>query len=139
MKKGQERLIHVSDFIKEDNRHLIICNQEGIMVKDMHCITYLGANGDKWWDHDQLLAQVDQAIEIFEEAHPNCIALILFDHSSAYASLGQDALHAFNINKTNGGKMKKMKDTVIPINNPTVECHGKLQKMTTDAGKPKGL
>ena len=97
------------------------------------------ATNDKWWDHDQLLAQVDRAIEIFEEAHPNCVMLFLFDHSSAHASLGQDALRAFNMNKTNGGKMKKMKDTVIPMNNPTVKCHGKPQKMMTDAGKPKGL
>ncbi len=97
-------------------------------MKDAHCITYLGVSGDKWWDHDQLLMQVNQAIEIFEEAHPNCIVLFLFDHSSAHASLRQDALHAFNINKTNGGKMRKMKDTVIPMNNPTVECCYRLSK-----------
>ena len=139
MKKGQGRLIHVSDFVKEDNGCLIVCNQEGVVVKDMHCIIYPGANGDKWWDHDQLLAQVDRAIEIFEEVHPNCVALFLFDHSSVHASLRQDALRAFNMNKTNGRKMKKMKDTVIPMNNPTVECCRKPQKMTTDAGKPKGL
>jgi len=139
MKKGQGRLIYVSDFIEEDNRCLIVRNQEGVVVKDTCCITYPGASSDKWWDHDQLLAQVDQAIEIFEEVHPNCVMLFLFNHSSAHASLGQDALHAFNINKTNGGKMRKMKDTVIPINNPTIECCRKPQKMTTNAGKPKGL
>ena len=44
------------------------------------------------------------------------------------------------MNKGNGGKNKrKQKDTVIPMTNLTVECHGKLQKMTTEAGQPKGL
>jgi hypothetical protein len=139
MKKGRGRLIHVSDFVEEDNGRLIVRNQEGVVVKDARCITYPGAGGDAWWDHAQLLAQVDRAIEIFEEAHPNCVALFLFDHSSAHASLGQDALRAFNMNKRNGGKKIKQKDTVIPMNNPTVECCGKPQKMTTDAGEPKGL
>jgi len=59
MKKGQGRLIHVSDFVEEDNGHLIVCNQEGVVVKDACCITYPGASSDKWWDHDQLLTQVD--------------------------------------------------------------------------------
>ena len=45
-----------------------------------------------------MLAQVDRAIEIFEEAHPDCVALFIFDQSLAHASLGPDALHAFNIN-----------------------------------------
>jgi hypothetical protein len=63
----------------------------------------------------------------------------VFDHSSAHASLGPDALRAFDMNKSNGGKMRKQKDTVIPMTNSTVECHGKAQRMTTEAGKPKGL
>ncbi len=139
MKKGRGRLIHVSDFVEEENRHLIVHNQEGVMVKDAQCITYPGTGGDPWWDHVQLLAQVDQVIAIFEEAHPKCIALFLFDHLSAHASLRPDALRAFDMNKSNGGKQRKQKDTVIPMNNPSVECRGKLQKMTTEAGMLKGL
>ena len=139
MKKGQGRLIHVSDFVEEENGRLIICNQEGVMVKDAWCITYLGTGGDPWWDHAQLLVQVDRAMAIFEEAHPKCVALFLFDHLSAHTSLGPDALHAFDINKSNGGKQRKQKDTVIPMNNPSVECCGKPQKMTTKADVPKGL
>ena len=139
MKKGWGQLIHVSDFIEEENRHLIIHNQEGVMVKDARCITYPGTGGDLWWDHAQLLTQVNRAIAIFEEAHPECIALFLFDYSSTHASLGPDALRAFDMNKSNGGKQRKQKDTVIPMNNPSVECHRKPQKMTTEAGVPKGL
>jgi hypothetical protein len=76
---------------------------------------------------------------IFEEAHPNCVRVFLFDHSSAHALLGPDSLHTFEMNKLNGGKQRKQKDITIPINNPNVECHGKPQKMTTEAGEPKGL
>ncbi len=59
MKKGRGRLIHISDFVEEDNRHLIIHNQEGVVVKDAHCIMYPGAAGDQWWDLAQLLVQVN--------------------------------------------------------------------------------
>jgi len=79
MKKGQGQIIHVSDFVEEANGHLIICNQDGIVVKNAQCITYPGAGGDSWWEHAQLLIQVDNAISIFEKAHPDCVALFVFD------------------------------------------------------------
>jgi hypothetical protein len=74
------------------------------MIRDAWHITYPGASGDAWWDHTQLLAQVDDALSIFEEAHPDCTELFIFDQSSAHASLGPDALRTFDINKSNGGK-----------------------------------
>ena len=139
MKKGCRQLIYVSDFVEEENGCLIIRDQEGIMQKDAQCITYLGSGGDLWWDHAQLLMQVKWAISIFEEAHPDCIGVFLFDHLSVLTSLRPDSLRVFEINKSNGEKQRKQKDTTIPMNNPDVECHGKLQKMTTEAGEPKGL
>ena len=139
MKKGRGRLIHVSDFVEEENGRLIIRDEDGNIVKDARCITYPGSHGDAWWDHTQLLVQVDKAISIFEEAHPNCIALFVFDHSSAHASLAPNALRAFDMNKSNGGKQRKQRDTVIPMNNPYPEFRGKLQKMTTETGEAKGL
>ena len=108
-------------------------------MKDARHIIYPGAGGDAWWDQTQLLVQVDHAISIFEEAHPDCIALFVFDQSSAHASLKPDALHAFDMNKSNGGKQRKQKDTVIPINNPYVRFYGQSQKMTTETGEAKGL
>jgi hypothetical protein len=74
------------------------------MIRDAQCITYPGASGDAWWDYTQLLAQVDDAISIFEEAHPDCTALFVFDQSSAHASLGPDALYVFDMSKGNRGK-----------------------------------
>src|SRR5712691_3105752 len=79
MKKGRGHLIHVSDFVEEENGRLIIHDEDGNVVKDAHCITYPGSHGDAWWDHAQLLVQVNKAIVIFEEAHPDCIALFVFD------------------------------------------------------------
>jgi hypothetical protein len=94
---------------------------------------------DAWWDHTQLLVQVDKAIEIFDEVHPDCIALFVFDQLSAHALLGHDALHAFEMNKSNGGGQRQQKDTIIPMNNLCPKFRGKAQKMTTENGEAKGL
>ncbi len=48
IKKGQGRLIHVSDFVKKENGRLIVCNQEGVVVKDAQCIMYPGTGSDLW-------------------------------------------------------------------------------------------
>ena len=74
----------------------------------------------------QLLAQVDKVITIFKEAHLECEVLFLFDQSLAHASLRPDALHTFNMNKSNGGKQRKQKDTVIPMNNLCTQLGRKL-------------
>jgi hypothetical protein len=139
LRKGRGRLIHVSDFVEEENRRLIVHNEEGDVVKDVRCIIYPGVGGDAWWDHNQLLMQVDKAIAIFEEAHPSCIALFVFDQSSAHASRGPDALHAFDMNKSNGGRQRKQKNTVIPMTNEHPEFRGKAQRMVTETGEAKGL
>jgi hypothetical protein len=109
------------------------------VVKDARCIIYPGVGGNPWWDHVQLLAQVDKVTAIFEEAHPDCIALFVFDQSSAHALLGADALRAFDMNRSNGGKQRKQKNTVILLNNLHPEFCGKAQSMTTEAGMAKGL
>jgi len=139
LRKGRGRLIHVSDFVKEENGRLIVRNEEGDVVKDVRCITYPGVGGDAWWDHNQLLAQVDKAIAIFEEAHPGCVALFMFDQSSTHASLGPDALRAFDMNKSNGGRQRKQKNTVIPMTNEHPKFHSKAQRMVTETGEAKGL
>jgi len=79
------------------------------------------------------------SIEIFEATHPGKQALFVFYKSSAHASLPPDALKAFKMNKPDGGKQWKQRDTVIPQSNPSPEHHGKPQKMTLPDGCPKGL
>ena len=54
-------------------------------------------------------------------------------------TLPPDALKAFEMNKSNGGSQRRQKDTIIPLSNPFPEFRGKVQKMTTESGQPKGL
>lgn len=63
----------------------------------------------------------------------------MFDQSLAHVSLAPDALYAFDMNKGNGGKQRKQKDTVILMNNLCAAFHGLPQKMTTETGDTKGL
>jgi len=78
-KKGQGRLIHVSDFINEEDGRLVLLDETGHIIHYARKVIYPGSNGDPWWDTDQLLDQVKSAIHIFEAAHPDCQALFVFD------------------------------------------------------------
>jgi len=138
-KKGRGRLIHVSEFINPITGRLVLQDKDGNVVDEARKVIYPGSNGDPWWDTEQLLAQVKHAIQVFKKAHPNCIALFIFDQSSAHASLGPDALRSSEMNKSDGGKQRKQRDTVIPDSNPFPEHRGKVQRMTLPDGTPKGL
>jgi len=138
-KKGRGRLIHISDFINEETGRLVSRNSQGAVVEDARKIIFPGSNGDAWWDTAQLIVQVKHAISIFETAHSGCVALFIFDQSSAHASLAPDALRAFDMNKSNGGKQRKQRNTVIPQSNPCVEHRSNPQKMTLENGDAKGL
>ena len=138
-KKGRGRLIHVSEFINPITGRLILHDAQGNIVDEARKIIHPGSNGDAWWDTEQLLAQVKHAIEVFEKAHTNCVALFIFDQSSAHASLGPNALKAFEMNKSDGGKQRIQHDTVIPESNPVAKHRGKAQKMTLPDGRQKGL
>ncbi|EDR04366.1 uncharacterized protein LACBIDRAFT_330618 [Laccaria bicolor S238N-H82] len=138
-KKGRGRLIHVSAFINPENGRLILLDEKGDVVRDSTKIIYPGSGGDAWWDCEQLLKQMEEAIQIFEAAHPGKQSLFIFDQSSAHASLPPDALKAFEMNKSDGGKQRRQQDTIIPETNPVEEHRGKPQSMTLPDGKPKGL
>ena len=138
-KKSRGRLIHVSDFINEEDGRLILLDETGQKIRDARKIIYPGSNGDPWWDNKQLMEQVTSAIEIFEAAHPDCQSLFIFDQSSAHASLPDDALKSFEMNKSDGGAQRKQRDTIIPDSNPDSRFRSQLQAMTTATGKQKGL
>lgn len=61
-KKGRGRLIHVSAFINPENSHLILLDEKGDVVRDSTKIIYPGSGGDAWWDCEQLLKQMEEAI-----------------------------------------------------------------------------
>ena len=138
-RKSRGCLIHVSDLINEEDRHLVEHNSDGEVIREARTVIYPGSNGDAWWDTKQLLIQIQKTIEIFDAAHLDCQALFIFDQPSAHASLGDDALKAFEMNKSNGGKQWKQKDMIVPNNAPAVHMHGHMQKMMTDRGEAKGL
>jgi hypothetical protein len=139
-KKGCGRLIHVSDFINQETGCLVVYDQNGTILQDARKIIYPGSNGDPWWNTDQLLAQVKEAISIFEIAHPKSQALFIFDQSSAHASLADDALKAFEMNKSDGGKQQHQHDTYIPKTGVLgTSTPPQVQKMTTEDGRPRGL
>ncbi|KAF8231019.1 hypothetical protein L208DRAFT_1279257, partial [Tricholoma matsutake] len=54
-------------------------------------------------------------------------------------SSGPNALKAFEMNKSDGGKQHIQHDTVIPESNPVAKHQEKAQKMTLPDGRPKGL
>ena len=137
-KKGRGKLIHVSAFINPETGRLIYVNKSG-HVRDSTKIIYPGSQGDAWWDTEQLLVQMADAVEVFELAHQGKQALFIFDQSSAHASLPPDALKAFEMNKSDGGKQCKQRDTIIPESNPVAEHRGKTQKMTLENGQAKGM
>ncbi|KAJ3737470.1 hypothetical protein DFJ43DRAFT_1128663 [Lentinula guzmanii] len=117
-KKTRGRLIHVSDFINPENGCLICQSANGRITRDARKVIYPGANGDDWWDTEQLLTQMKEAISIFEEAHPD----------------SPDALRAWDMNKSDGGKQCKQHDTIIPCSNRHTQFCGQSQKMTLPDG-----
>lgn len=125
-KKGCGRLIHVSEFIDPITGHLIVEDTNANIVNEAWKIIYPGSKGDVRWDTEQLIAQIKHAIHVFEHAHPNCIALFIFDQSSAHASLGPDALKASEMNKSDGRKQWTQHDTVILKSNLVAKHWGKI-------------
>jgi len=96
---GKGCIIHISDFINPERGRLVLHDKDGNITHDARVIIYPGANGDPWWDCQQLLIQVEDAIKIFELAFPGKQALFVFDNSSAHGSLAPDSLKAFEMNK----------------------------------------
>ena len=90
-------------------------------------------------------------IPIFERIYPNAIGEFFFDQSSAHGAFAPNALNAKDMNVKPGGKQRIMPDTIIPLNNPHPDLHGKPQQMVfpTDLlpndpnfpyrGQPKGM
>jgi hypothetical protein len=114
-KKSRGRLIYVSDFITEGTGRLVERDENGNIIDDAREIIYPGSKGDNWWDTDQLMKQIRRAIAIHNKIHPGVTDLFIFDQSSAHASLAPDALRAFDMNKSNGGKQRKQHDTIKSI------------------------
>ena len=117
----------------------MLLDENGQIIRDARKIIYPGSNGNPWWDNKQLMEQMTSAIEIFEAAHPDCQALFVFDQSSAHGSLPDDALKAFEMNKSDGGVQHRQRNTIIPDLKPRSpisistaindHCHQKAKRL----------
>ncbi len=144
-KKGGGYVIHVSDFISETIGWLKlseeqISNQHKLLVKkwlakfEVQAIIYLGKGFDAWWDLKQLIKQIKNTIPIFKLTHPNCMAVFIFDQSSAHEGFAEDALNINCMNVNPSGKQKQLHNTIILLNNPDLapgkdDTHGRVQHM----------
>ena len=79
-------------FINPETGRLILHDGSGNIVQDAQKIIYPGADGDPWWDTQQLLTQINDTIVIFETVFPDKQGLFIFDNSSFHDSLLADAL-----------------------------------------------
>jgi len=105
-----------------------------------------------WWDLAQLTNQIKITTKVFEYTHPDCTAIFAFDWSSAHEGFSEGALNINNMNVNPGGRQRKLRDTVIPLNNPDPapgeeDTHSQIQRMTFPdnhpdpklKGQPKGV
>ncbi|TFL05730.1 hypothetical protein BDV98DRAFT_232047 [Pterulicium gracile] len=74
--------------------------------------------GDNYWNMDQMIEQLKNAIKIARRLFSNAIIHWVFDNSSCHGSLPHDAITDTKMNVGPGGKAPCMKDTVIPDDNP---------------------
>lgn len=125
-KKSQGRSLHVSDFISEacgflDLKKILSQSElerlraEGALPASLksRVIIRPGKNADGWWDHDQLLQQVEHFIALFEIAFPGDVAAIIFDCSANHEAFAKDALVVNRMNVHPGGKQPLMRDTTF--------------------------
>ena len=83
-----------------------------------------------YFNNDMLLQQVEKAVNIFEQVHPEAQGLFLFDNAPSHRKVSDDSLNADKMNVGPGGKQPIMCDTT---------WNGALQTMVQADGKVKGM
>ena len=144
-KKGNGRVIHVSDFISETigriklsedqiAQQIALPDELRLPTFEARKITYPGKGFDAWWDLNQLINQLKHTIKVFDHTHPDRVAIFVFDRSSAHEGFAENALNVHNMNVNPGNKQRRLRDTVIPFSNPDPapgeeDTRGQVQKM----------
>jgi hypothetical protein len=85
-----------------------------------------GRNDDGWWNAEKMVEQTKAALEIFNRAFPDDIAVFAFDNSSGHACKGPDALVATRLNLGPAGKQPLMHPTVftqLGVDGSVIEVH----------------
>lgn len=81
-----------------------------------------GTGRDGWWTIKDMIQQLkEDAIPLFDQLHPNCTAVFLFDNSSNHSAYADDALVAtrMTLNEREWGTEEKyqFRDTEIKLTN----------------------
>ncbi|CAG8790214.1 32521_t:CDS:2, partial [Racocetra persica] len=139
--------IHISDFVCESIGHLKLSDYEisinDLLPDSMHLkytkagiAIYPGINCNGWWICDDLVNQVvEYAIPIFEQTHPNKIALFMFDNSSNYGSFAEDTLLVLQMGMKDGTKKLLLRDDTMPDGSK----HIMIYIDNANVERPKGI
>ena len=106
--------------IKQDSTIKMKCDTKYATEKTGD--TLMGVRHNGWWNNDLVLAQIDRCIPIFEEQHPGCQGLFLFDNSTGHNAYADDALLAHKMGYLPGGKQPLMRETVYVEGQEAVPC-----------------
>ena len=117
--KSLGQAIMVSDFIEEASGDYLRHDDKQARL--------LETQNDGYFDSDEFLVQVDEAIDIFEASYQG---LFIFDNAPLHKKCPEDALKVENMNVRPGGKQPIMRNTVF---------NGVEQTMILPDGRPKGL
>ncbi|KNE99007.1 hypothetical protein PSTG_07658 [Puccinia striiformis f. sp. tritici PST-78] len=80
---------------------------------------------------EQLCHQVSiKAMPIFGTLHPHSQAVFIFGCSSAHGAFSKSAIRAQNMNLKPGGKQGRLRDSIIPSDNPCIPAHLRGQVQT---------
>ncbi|KAI0070203.1 hypothetical protein K474DRAFT_1609121 [Panus rudis PR-1116 ss-1] len=134
--KGDGQSIMVSDFLTVEWGHLVdgtdhsciaVANFDGCMCSEARVLFKAGKNRDGYFDADDLCAQVDRAIDIFEaKTNGTAQGLFLFDNAPSHQKRADDALSARKMvkNPKNGWTHRK---GGLPMRNGTNPNTGESQ------------
>ena len=61
----------------------------------------LETNEDAYFTNDHLLDQVKKTIDIFEDTHPSCRGIFLFDNAPSHKKVADDSLNVDKMNVVN--------------------------------------
>lgn len=145
--KDSGQLIQISDFIVETTGQLIVTRDcinhlisEGYRpflpsFSDVAAVIHPRAKGNALWDMNQLISQIKTcALPIFEEMHPDCQGVFVFDCSSAHEAYEPNVFCVQSMNLSSDGKQAHLWATTIPSDDPHIPI--KLQGQTQLMGFP---
>jgi hypothetical protein len=93
-----------------------------------------------WFTNEDLVDQLRECKELFEELHPGCVLLFAFDNSMTHRAKAPDDLDVVNLNKSDGGaSVENLRPGWYYVTDAIGNQVKVLQQMQNVAGVHKGL